>query len=73
MMLKEALTRAEVDSTKKMFNMYLKHLMQLQEDCEHRGAVRVPKSDTGNWDKADDRYWYECKCPTCDKEWTEDQ
>lgn len=41
--------------------------------CEHPFATRVNKSDTGNWCKADDRYWVECACPDCGKRWAEDQ
>lgn len=41
--------------------------------CKHFNVKRTPKSNTGNWDRTDDRYWLECKCEDCDKFWTEDQ
>ena len=48
-------------------------LLYLQEECQHQNAVKENKSDTGNWCKADDCYWTECKCPDCLKFWREDQ
>jgi hypothetical protein len=48
--------------------------LKLQQDlCKHPNAVKVAKSDTGNYSKSDDAYWHECKCPDCDKYWTEEQ
>lgn len=43
---------------------------QLQLVCLHIGATQAPRSDTGNWCKSDDRYWYECSCPDCGLWWT---
>lgn len=48
-------------------------IIELQTQCKHSFATKVAKSDTGNWCKADDRYWYEFDCPDCGKRWTEDQ
>lgn len=48
-------------------------LQYLQYHCKHPDVKKVNKSDTGNWSKADDVYWTECKCPDCGKYWTEDQ
>lgn len=45
----------------------------IQDACVHPGVVKVPKSDTGNYDPHADRYWYECRCPVCLKQWQEDQ
>lgn len=47
--------------------------LNLQLECEHPFASRVPKADTGNWCPTDDKYWYDCKCPDCGKVWQEDQ
>jgi len=41
--------------------------------CKHENAIKVPKSDVGNWCPHDDSYWYECTCPDCGKYWIEDQ
>ena len=41
--------------------------------CDHPNATKVPNCNTGNWDRNDDHYWYECKCPDCGLYWTEDQ
>jgi len=42
---------------------------KLQTDCTHPNAVETPKSDTGNWCRGDDSYWYEYECPDCHKRW----
>ena len=54
---------------KKLENQILK----LQGLCEHPRSITTPRSDTGNYSKSDDRYWYEHKCPDCDKRWETDQ
>jgi transposase-like protein len=48
-------------------------LKALQTTCPHTNATKTPKSDTGNWCKADDAYWYEYKCPDCGRFWTTPQ
>lgn len=48
-------------------------LERVRKYCPHPDAEKVAKSDTGNWDKADDKYWYDCKCWDCGKKWQEDQ
>lgn len=50
-------------------------IKQIQAKCSHptEAVVKVAKSDTGNWCKADDAYWYDCKCELCEKRWTEPQ
>lgn len=50
-----------------------KEILALQHSCSHINTTKVAKSDTGNYCKADDAYWYECKCRICGKYWTEDQ
>lgn len=41
--------------------------------CKHPAAKREARSNTGNWCKQDDCYWYDCSCPDCGKLWMEDQ
>lgn len=48
-------------------------LYAYRDQCKHVNAVRVPHSDTGNYDPSDDSYWYECECPRCGKVWDEPQ
>ena len=50
-------------------------LNQIQDECTHPSpcVTKEAKSDTGNWDKGQDRYWYNCKCHLCGKKWEEDQ
>lgn len=48
-------------------------IADIRNECKHPAATRDPKSDTGNWDRSQDSYWYDCKCPDCGKFWSEDQ
>ena len=45
----------------------------LQNLCRHPDVSKKYKGDTGNWDRSDDCYWIEFKCPDCKKFWMEDQ
>lgn len=46
---------------------------ELQNLCKHPNADKKYNGSTGNWDRNDDSYWIEYKCPDCDKRWSEDQ
>ena len=46
--------------------------IQLQE-CSHPAVVKSFHADTGNWDRRDDHYWVDFKCPDCGRFWIEDQ
>lgn len=41
--------------------------------CAHPRAVKVARSNVGNYDPSADRYWYACECPDCGRRWSEDQ
>jgi len=58
---------------KKKLEYWNAQYKQLQMDCEHPRKLKTAKSDTGNWDRSQDSYWYEIYCPDCDKHWTEPQ
>lgn len=45
----------------------------IQNRCTHPFVIKVAESDTGNYDKTQDAFWYKCECPDCGKHWTEDQ
>lgn len=47
-------------------------LYLLQESCPHTEAVKTANSKnySGDWNKSQGSYWYEFKCPSCDKSWT---
>lgn len=48
-------------------------LARVQKYCKHKRATKIARANTGNYDPMDDRYWYECECPTCLLTWYEDQ
>lgn len=45
----------------------------LREKCTHPNAQKENKASTGNWDRSQDCYWRDCKCPDCGKLWREEQ
>lgn len=53
--------------------VYNTALRNLQSICEHPNATKKGESDTGNWDRSQDSYWWIFNCPDCGKRWTEDQ
>lgn len=42
-------------------------------ECTHPKVIVVHRADTGNWCKADDRYWTENTCQDCGKLWIEEK
>lgn len=46
---------------------------ELRSLCKHPNASKKYCGDTGNWDRSQDSYWIEYKCPDCNKFWTVDQ
>ena len=48
-------------------------ILALQTECTHPNVSRVAKSNSGGYDPSNDSYWYEFKCPDCQKFWCEDQ
>lgn len=44
-----------------------------QEECNHDYVTISAHSDTGNWCKSEDSYWFEIKCKCCERSWREDQ
>lgn len=40
--------------------------------CTHDNVIVTYKSDTGNYDPAEDGYWTTHQCPDCGKYWTTD-
>jgi hypothetical protein len=45
----------------------------LRDICPHPDASKKYCGSTGNWDRSDDCYWIEWKCPDCGKKWMTDQ
>lgn len=45
----------------------------LQAACSHVNVSKKYCADTGNWDRYDDSYWIEYRCPDCGKFWSVDQ
>ena len=45
----------------------------LRDICPHPDASKKYRGSTGNWDRNDNCYWIEWKCPDCGKKWMTDQ
>lgn len=67
----------QIRETKDWLNRVLKgietQIENLQATCKHPKATKTPRANTGNYDPSADIYWYDCRCPDCDKLWREDQ
>ena len=49
------------------------NIRDLKNECTHPRTFKAANSNTGNWSKSDDYYWYDCSCPDCGYNWTETQ
>lgn len=61
LVLKEAASQAE------------EAVCKFQLNCIHEYVKIQPRSDTGNYDRSQDSYWYVIECKCCEKRWNEDQ
>lgn len=64
-----------VQDLKKQISSLQGQIEEIQKECSHPKAclTKVARSDTGNYDRSQDCYWYDCHCSLCDKHWTEEQ
>ena len=48
---------------------------EIQDQCSHpeKAINKIAKSNTGNFDPSEDKYWYHCYCTLCEKSWNESQ
>lgn len=58
-----------IDNKREKIQTIYNDIKQLQERCPHFGLTKTPGGDSGNWCKADDKYWYDYKCTNCGKSW----
>ena len=56
----------QVDILTRQFHEAVKYI---QDNCQHQKAEFKYGASTGDWCKADDEYWYDYKCPECNKQW----
>lgn len=65
--------KEQISAIRKTIRNEYDKIQQLQSICDHTGVLFKYSADTGNWYKADDKYWIEWRCPICDKRWDTDQ
>lgn len=58
-----------IDKKRQRIRTIQNEIKELQEICPHSGLIETPGADTGNWDRNDDEYWTDYKCPHCGKQW----
>jgi hypothetical protein len=63
----------KVEKLKAKISKLYEQIKEIQKVCPHTNVTKTARSNTGNWCKADDRYWYDCFCPDCQRVWDEDQ
>ena len=58
------------DTIQNKISLWENKLASLQnEECPHIQFENKAGSDTGNWCKQDDSYWYDYHCFDCGKMW----
>jgi len=65
--------KTKIDRARVKIEKLEQEILTLQRECPHTNASKKGCSDTGNWCKGDDSYWWEFRCPDCGKYWVEDQ
>jgi hypothetical protein len=63
----------KVQKLRLKINALVDQITEIQDSCDHPNATKKGCSNTGNYDPSCDSYWYDCRCPDCDKFWQEDQ
>lgn len=71
--LDEAEIREEIDAVNLKQKELRQEILIIQEKCTHNHLTIQAKSNTGNYCKSDDSYWYDAHCRACDKSWHVDQ
>lgn len=71
--LEEAERREAIISIQKKQAALYKEIQDLQDTCQHRHMTVCARSDTGNYCRSDDEYWYEGECRSCGERWRVDQ
>ncbi len=65
--------RRKLATIRKNQNKWILAEKALHDVCPHLDASKKHCGSTGNWDRSDDCYWIEYKCPDCGKFWSVDQ
>ena len=63
----------KIDSLNLKIALLYDQIRRIQDSCPHPNASKKPISNSGDWDYATTKYWYECRCPDCSKFWREPQ
>ncbi|ELL7856502.1 hypothetical protein ENKO_114 [Klebsiella phage fENko-Kae01] len=69
----EACINDRVQELKKQAAAIYQKLEKITDNCNHNHMTIKAYSDTGNYCRSDDSYWYEAKCRACGKTWNVDQ
>lgn len=69
----EALINDKMAELKKESISIYKKMQDLQDTCSHNHMTVSAHSDTGNYCRSDDSYWFEGTCRACGKTFSYDQ
>jgi len=69
----EAQIREQLDALRVKQREIFNEICDIQELCSHNHMTIETKSDTGNYDRSDDCYWFNANCRACGKSWRVDQ
>jgi len=61
--------RARYSELKFQYEALHNAFSNLQKVCKHKNTLTTYDSDTGNYDRSQDKYWIEYKCYDCGKYW----
>jgi len=70
---KKSVMRGRVAALNQLIDELEAQRAGLRARCRHTHATYDNRGDTGNWSRADDRYWTEYRCYDCGHRWTEEQ
>ena len=63
----EAEINEEITVMQHRINELYSEIVKIQERCPHMRMTLEAKSDTGNYCKSDDEYWFSAECRSCGK------
>lgn len=69
----EAVVNDKMEELRKQSAEIYNKMQQLQENCSHKHMTVSAYSDTGNYCRSDDSFWYEGTCRACGQTFREDQ
>lgn len=71
--IEEAVINDKMNEIRKAQAALYQKMQRIQDNCQHNHMTVSSHSDTGNYCRSDDSYWYEGMCRACGKAFSEEQ